>query len=115
MTPLSIIFPIALLLMAIVAEVAARGHLPRNGFVGIRIPSTLRTDEGWLAGHRAAAPVSWIGFAISMVLGGATWFVSSSWFLPLTLILAFVSVALFVTVIIVTSKAARAADLIVSR
>jgi hypothetical protein len=34
---------------------AATGRLPRNMFAGIRIPSTLRSDDAWYAGHRAAA------------------------------------------------------------
>jgi hypothetical protein len=34
---------------------AAKGRLPRNVFAGIRIPSTMRTDEAWRAGHEAAA------------------------------------------------------------
>ena len=34
---------------------AARGRLPRNPIAGIRIPSTLRSDDAWRAGHRAAA------------------------------------------------------------
>ena len=36
-------------------RVAAVGKLPRNLFAGIRIPSTLRSDEAWRAGHLAAA------------------------------------------------------------
>jgi uncharacterized membrane protein len=38
-----------------VGRTAAAGRLPKNPFVGIRIPSTLRSDEAWRAGHRAAA------------------------------------------------------------
>jgi uncharacterized membrane protein len=38
-----------------VGRAAAAGRLPRNPFVGIRIPSTLRSDEAWRSGHRAAA------------------------------------------------------------
>ena len=36
-------------------RLAAAGRLPRNLFAGIRIPSTLRDDESWRAGHLAAA------------------------------------------------------------
>ena len=33
---------------------AASGRLRRNQWVGIRIPSTMGSDVGWVAGHRAA-------------------------------------------------------------
>jgi uncharacterized membrane protein len=33
---------------------AASGRLRRNQWVGIRIPSTMRDDRAWVAGHRAA-------------------------------------------------------------
>ncbi len=41
--------------MVALGRVAAAGRLPRNLFAGIRIPSTLRSDEAWRAGHLAAA------------------------------------------------------------
>lgn len=41
--------------MVALGRAAARGRLPRNLFVGIRIPSTLRSDQAWRAGHLAAA------------------------------------------------------------
>ncbi|MGH3966592.1 MAG: SdpI family protein [Mycobacterium sp.] len=33
---------------------AANGRLQRNQWVGIRTPSTMRSDQAWMAGHRAA-------------------------------------------------------------
>jgi hypothetical protein len=33
---------------------AANGRLARNGWAGIRTPSTMRSDRAWMAGHRAA-------------------------------------------------------------
>jgi hypothetical protein len=36
------------------ARRAANGRLQRNQWIGIRTPSTLRSDRGWMAGHRAA-------------------------------------------------------------
>ncbi len=41
--------------LVVLGRMAAAGRLPRNIFAGIRIPSTLRSDEAWMAGHRAAA------------------------------------------------------------
>ena len=32
---------------------AASGRLRRNQWVGIRIPSTMRSDRAWVGGHRA--------------------------------------------------------------
>ena len=40
-----------------IGRMAATGRLPRNIFAGIRIPSTMRSDEAWGAGHLAAGPV----------------------------------------------------------
>lgn len=33
---------------------AAKGRLQRNQWVGIRTPSTMSSDQAWMAGHRAA-------------------------------------------------------------
>lgn len=39
------------------------GKLPRNHFVGVRLPSTLRSDAAWAAAHK----VSWIYTALAGV------------------------------------------------
>ena len=33
-----------------------RGRLPRQHWAGIRLPSTMRSDEAWNAAHRAGGP-----------------------------------------------------------
>jgi hypothetical protein len=42
-------------IVLVLGRLSAAGTLPRNPLAGIRIPSTLRSDEAWKAGHRAAA------------------------------------------------------------
>lgn len=53
------ILGIALLVLAgalAMAGLAGRaGRLPRNRWVGIRVPALQANDEAWQAGHRAAA------------------------------------------------------------
>jgi hypothetical protein len=41
--------------LVVVGRLAASGRLPRNILAGIRLPSTMRSDEAWRAGHDAAA------------------------------------------------------------
>ncbi|HVM35922.1 MAG TPA: SdpI family protein [Actinomycetota bacterium] len=44
------------------------GRLPRNGLLGIRLPSTMRSDAAWDAAHRA----SWLATFLAgfVALGG---------------------------------------------
>jgi hypothetical protein len=43
------------LVVLAIGRLAATRRLPRNVLAGIRIPSTMRSDEAWRAGHEAAA------------------------------------------------------------
>ncbi|WP_170323509.1 SdpI family protein [Cryptosporangium phraense] len=56
-------------LVWIVAGLGARRRLRRQGFVGIRLPVTMKSDDAWAAAHVAAAPMLRIG-AAAAILGG---------------------------------------------
>ena len=43
------------LVVIALGRMAAAGKLPRNLLAGIRIPSTMRSDEAWRSGHKAAS------------------------------------------------------------
>jgi uncharacterized membrane protein len=53
-TFMAIMFALLAFLLVAVDWAAATGRLRRNHWVGIRIPSTMRSDRAWVAGHRAA-------------------------------------------------------------
>lgn len=48
-------FGIAGAILIALGRLGATGRLPRNIVAGIRIPSTMRSDAAWRAGHQAAA------------------------------------------------------------
>lgn len=66
-------FGLAGVIVVALGRMAATGRLPRNVLAGIRIPSTMRSDEAWHAGHLAAASaltVSGLGpIAAALVVG----------------------------------------------
>lgn len=70
---LLLIFPIAALLPAVTASLAASGRLKRNGFLGIRLPTMLASETAWRLGHRAAAKPAWTGFTATTVLATISW------------------------------------------
>jgi uncharacterized membrane protein len=43
-------------LVLVVAKLGRDGRLRRNHYIGIRVPSTLSSDEAWRLAHRVAAP-----------------------------------------------------------
>lgn len=51
---MAVMFALLAFLIVAIDWAAASGRLRRNQWVGIRIPSTMRSDLGWVAGHRAA-------------------------------------------------------------
>jgi SdpI/YfhL protein family len=90
---------------------AAKGRLRRNQFVGIRTPSTMRSDHAWIAGHRAALRLT----PLHLVTGASLLIgvFSAQTFAALNLVgvcgaVVFVVVALFTAV--VAGRAAKAAE-----
>ncbi|MEP6843397.1 MAG: SdpI family protein [Pseudolysinimonas sp.] len=75
---LTIILPLALLLMAVVSQLGGTGRLPRNGLLGLRIPSTMASDEAWKAGHHAATLPAWCGFAAATIVAIVCWTLARS-------------------------------------
>ncbi|WP_378147677.1 SdpI family protein [Cnuibacter sp. UC19_7] len=105
-----VLFPLLLLLVAVLTQLAAAGVLGKNRVVGIRIGSTLRSPAAWTAGHRAAAPWTWAGFALGAVAAlGALLSTGST-----AAVLAAIVVAMFVATIVMSlvsaSRGARAAS-----
>lgn len=53
---LALLFVVAGGLVAGLSRKLANGSVGRNGGMGLRLPSTLASDEGWHAGQKAFAP-----------------------------------------------------------
>ena len=52
-----------------VAVISWQGRLERNGAVGVRTPSTMRSDEAFLVANKAAAPLAGAGGGVFIVGG----------------------------------------------
>jgi hypothetical protein len=93
---------------AAVVRRAADGRFPRNNYAGIRIPGTLRDDEGWRAGHRAAQGASDMA-GVGMVVAGvlAPWVDDVRWFLAWVLVAVVWSMVWIGRATVRASRAAR--------
>jgi uncharacterized membrane protein len=90
---------------------AAKGRLRRNQFVGIRTPSTMRSDHAWMAGHRAALRLTPVHVltGISLLIGVfCARTVAGLNVVGVTGAIVFVVVALFTAV--VAGRAAKATE-----
>lgn len=105
---------LAAVLLAVLGRQAAKGKLARNSFVGIRTPSTTKSDQAWIAGHRAALRTVPL-FVFAAVALTAALFAAALWAsIKVVILLGFVSfatvLALLIVAAIVAGKAAKAAD-----
>jgi hypothetical protein len=90
---------------------AAKGRLRRNQFVGIRTPSTMRSDHAWIAGHRAALRLTPVHLVtgVSLLIGVfCARTVAGLNVIGVSGAIVFVVVALFTAV--VAGRAAKAAE-----
>ena len=87
-----------------VIRAAASGFVDHNGFIGIHIKATHRSDEAWHAGHAAALPVSRIILIAALAVDllclvllclGPTWLVPWLGIIPsIVLVLGLVPIVL---------------------
>lgn len=103
-----VVFPALLLLAAVLFQLAAGGVIGKNRVVGIRIGSTLSSPEAWVAGHRAAAPWAWAGFAVGAVAGVGSSMSTGTTAAAWAAIVVAAFVATIVATLITASRAARA-------
>lgn len=54
---------------------AGKGTLPRNEWVGIRTPELKASDQAWVTGHKAAAPLL-TATAVPLLIGGILCFIA---------------------------------------
>lgn len=100
--------------LVVVSSRAANGRIARNQWVGIRTRSTMRSDQGWVAGHRAAlrlvplylltTVVVWVALVVAVVYATAN-VVHLVGFVVLAVILALVFYSAYVA-----NNAAKAAE-----
>jgi uncharacterized membrane protein len=68
---LAVLFVVSGLLVAVLSRRLAGGSIGRNQRMGLRLPSTLRSEAAWHAGQRAFAPYGVAAGTGCAVLGAA--------------------------------------------
>jgi hypothetical protein len=61
------VFTALLLVLLLTCIAAGRGTLPKNRGFGVRLPSLMRSDAAWQAGHRAGVMPSAIAAVVALV------------------------------------------------
>jgi uncharacterized membrane protein len=101
--------------LIVLASRAANGRLARNQWIGIRTPSTMRSDQAWKAGHAAALRMAPLFVIVTVVicvaLFAAALYASTT---KAVVLIGFGSIAVVLVLLIysalVASKAAKSAD-----
>jgi hypothetical protein len=61
---------VAAIVTVVVTLLSARGVIRRNRFVGVRTSATMRDDDSWIRGHRAAVRPTIIAAVMTGLVGG---------------------------------------------
>jgi len=101
-----------MLLVALLSQLGGNGRLQRNGMIGLRIPSTMSSDQAWVAGHRAAAKPAWVGFIVITVAAVIFFLLSGSTATPDigVIVIVVIFVATFTWLVVAASRAARVVE-----
>lgn len=89
-------------------RLCANGTILPGGLAGIRTAATRSSDAAWIAGHRAARPLTDLGNGLGIVLAVATVFAAST-VIPYLVLLGLTIVATLGTVVASAFVADRAA------
>lgn len=85
--------------IVVVGRMGRQGRLPRQHWAGIRTPSTMRSNDAWLAAHRTGGPLMEVAGWCAVVLGSAAALLSAAserWTTSLTLAAAGILLVLIV-------------------
>jgi hypothetical protein len=112
---LSFVSILTTILLVVLARRAVNGRLARNQWAGIRTAATLRSDVGWVAGHRAALRLTPLFLGANVVMCGALFAAALYASTPGMVRLIGIGVIVGIIVLViysayVASKAARSAE-----
>ncbi|TQM82782.1 SdpI/YhfL family protein [Saccharothrix saharensis] len=71
---LALVLGLGGLVVALVGYLGRTERLPRNRFVGLRTPATMRSEEAFRVANRAAGPPTIIGGAVGVAGAVVAWF-----------------------------------------
>lgn len=86
--------------------------MKRNGFLGLRIPSTMYSDDAWRVGHHAAAPPAWVGFVAITVAAiiGLLFVTSDSGSVIVSIVVGAIFLITLIWAVIAAGLAARSTE-----
>jgi uncharacterized membrane protein len=106
---IGIVMVVAGALTGLVGALGWIGRLPRNRWAGVRTPATLRSDEAFRTGNRAAGPLTVVGGVAALAGGVLAMVVPARDAVACVLVGAFLGAGLTVLGGLIGGRAANAA------